>query len=87
MEHTRPSALEQAIEQREQNSKAHHSVASSEQEQRLLELASDFGKVWSASATGNADRKRMLALLVEDVTLTREGYLAHVGLRLRGGRA
>ncbi len=84
---TRLSALEQAIEQREQNSKDHDDAASSEQEQRLLELATDFGKVWNASATGNADRKRMLALLVEDATLTREGYLAHVGLRLRGGRA
>ena len=84
---TRLAALEQAIEERERNSKTHDSVAGAEQEQRLLELSNDFGKVWNASTTDNADRKRLLGLLIEDATLTREGYRAHVGLRLRGGRA
>ena len=84
---TRLAALEQAIAEREQNSRTRDSMASAEQEERLLELANDFGKVWNASATGNADRKRLLALLIEDATLTREGYRARVGLRLRGGRA
>lgn len=49
-------------------------------------MANDFGKVWKADATGNDDRKRLLALLVEDVTLMRDGYQAQVSLRLRGGR-
>ena len=40
-----------------------------------------------APATGNADRKRLLRLLVEDVTLTRDGYEVIVALRLRGGKA
>lgn len=79
------AALEQAIEERERNGKTHDTIVSAEQEQRLLELANDFGKVWTASATGNADRKRLLALLIEDATLTREGNRARVGLRLRGG--
>ena len=83
---TRLAALEQAIEGRERNSKSHDTMASAEQEQRLLELANDFGTVWKGSATGNADRKRLLALLIEDATLTREGKRARVGLRLRGGR-
>ena len=84
---TRLAALERAIEERERNSKTHDTMACAEHEQRLLELANDFGKVWKASATGNAERKRLLALLIEDVTLTREGKRARVGLRLRGGRA
>ena len=83
---TRLAALEQAIEGRERNSKSHDTMASAEQEQRLLELANDFGTVRRGSATGNADRKRLLALLIEDATLTREGKRARVGLRLRGGR-
>ena len=82
----RLAALERAIEERERNSKTHDNMASAEQEQRLLELANDFGKVWKASETGNADRKRLLALLIEDATLSREGNRARVGLRLRGGR-
>ena len=51
---TRLAALEQAIAEREQNSRTRDSMASAEQEERLLELANDFGKVWNASATGNA---------------------------------
>ena len=58
-----------------------------ELDNRILELASDFGKVWKAPATTNEDRKRLLGLLIEDITLTRNGYLVKVGLRLRGGRA
>lgn len=84
---TRLGALERAIEERGQHSKTHDRVTAGEPESRLLELADDFGKVWNAPATGHADRKRMLALLIEDATLTREGHQARVGLRLRGGKA
>ena len=80
------SVLERAIQERQQNSEIHDSLACAEQEQRLQELANDFGKVWRAAATGNDDRKRLLALTIEDATLIRDGYQAQVGLRLRGGR-
>ena len=83
---TRLDALEKAIVAREQHGRSRDSVASGEQDQRLLELANDFGRVWNAPATGNADRKRLLGLLLEDVTLTRQGYRARIGLRLRGGK-
>ena len=36
-------------------------------------------------ATPNREKKRMIRLLIEDVTLTRHGDHAHVGVRLRGG--
>ena len=83
---TRLGALDQAIVEREQHSSSHESVASGEQDERVLELANDFGKVWDAPGTANADRKRLLGLLIEDVTLTRQGYRARVELRLRGGK-
>ena len=83
---TRLGALEQAIVEREQHSGSCQSVACGEQDERVLELANDFGKVWNAPATGNADRKRLLGLLIEDVTLTRQDYCARVELRLRGGK-
>ncbi len=81
----RLEALTRAIAARAQFAKAHERVISAEQDGRIMELAHDFGRVWDAPTTGNVDRKRLLALLVEDATLTREGYLATIGLRLRGG--
>ena len=83
---TRLEALTRAVTEREQLGKAHERVISAEQDKRILELARDFGRVWNAPTTSNVDRKRLLALLVEDATLTREGYRATIGLRLRGGK-
>ena len=57
------------------------------QRRRIRELSADFAVAWNAPTTGNADRKRMLALLVEDATLIRSGYSVAIQLRMRGGRA
>ena len=83
---TRLEALTRAVGEREELGKAHEKAISAEQDERIMELARDFGRVWDAPTTSNVDRKRLLALLVEDATLTREGYRATVGLRLRGGK-
>ena len=53
--------------------------------QRVLELATDFPRLWNDPATPNREKKRMIRLLIEDVTLTRHGDRAHAGVRLRGG--
>ena len=53
--------------------------------QRVVELATDFPRLWNDPATPNREKKRMVRLLIEDVTLTRHGDHAHVGVRLRGG--
>lgn len=82
----RLEALTRAVAEREHLAKAHDKAISAEQDKRILELARDFGTVWNAPTTSNVDRKRLLALLVEDATLTREGYRATIGLRLRGGK-
>ena len=39
------------------------------------------------SGTGNTDRKRLLGHLIEDATLTRDGYEVTIELRMRGGRS
>lgn len=52
--------------------------------QRILELAEDFPRLWASPATPHRERKRMVRLLIEDVTLTR-GDDIHIGIRLRGG--
>ena len=82
----RLEALTRAVAEREQLGKAHQTTLSAEQDKRVLEMARDFGTVWNAPTTSNLDRKRLLALLIEDATLTREKYRATIGLRLRGGK-
>jgi hypothetical protein len=41
-----------------------------QERQRILALATDFPSVWHNPQTPQRERKRMLALLIEDVTLT-----------------
>ena len=79
--------LEEATREREQRRASRDEELSARQVRRMEELAADFARVWDAPATGNADRKRLLRLLVEDVTLTRDGYEVIVALCLRGGKA
>jgi DNA invertase Pin-like site-specific DNA recombinase len=52
----------------------------------VLALSSDFPAVWNNANTTDQDRKRLVRLLIEDVTLTRseDGVLAQV--RFRGGK-
>ena len=83
---TRLETLARAVAERERLTKLHEQFISAEHDQRILELTHDFNRVWNAPTTSQVDRKRLLALLIEDVTLTRENYRATVGLRWRGGK-
>lgn len=51
---------------------------------RIEALARDFPAVWNNPKTSPKDRKRMAALLIEDVTLLRDGDTT-MHIRLRGG--
>ena len=66
---------------------ARNSELSERQVERIRELTRDFEQVWNASETGNTDRKRLLGHLIEDATLTRDGYEVTIELRMRGGRS
>ncbi len=79
--------VEQAREDRARQARAFEAGLSDEQVAGVQALASDFGKAWNAPSTGNADRKRLLRCLIEDVTLTREGYRVRIEVRMRGGKA
>ena len=51
---------------------------------RILALATDFPRLWADPATPQRERKRMVRLLLDDVTLVRtDEIVAH--LRFRGG--
>lgn len=60
-------------------------LAVDEQERRrILALATDFPAVWRDPKTPDRERKRMLALLIEDVTLTKQRQIT-AAVRFRGG--
>ena len=79
--------LEEACREREARAAARDTELSERQVERIRHLARDFEQVWNAAQTGNADRKRLLGLLIEDATLTRDGSEVTIGLRMRGGRS
>ena len=56
-----------------------------EQRQQILKLAEDFPRLWHNPKTSHRDRKRMVRLLVEDVTLKRGEGRVGVHLRFKGG--
>jgi hypothetical protein len=58
---------------------------STDTQERIGALASDFPRVWKDSRTSALDRKRMLRLLIDDVTLARNEELIHVHIRWKGG--
>ena len=79
-------AVEEAEAERERHAKAFKCLMTDEQTRRIKDLAQDFAIAWGSPAHDNAERKRMLALLVEDVTLTRTDRSVTVQLRMRGGK-
>jgi DNA invertase Pin-like site-specific DNA recombinase len=68
----------------EQERKLDQQVLSESRRQQLFSLAKDFPAVWNDPATPHRERKRMLGLLVEDVTLAKEAEIT-VHIRFRGG--
>jgi DNA invertase Pin-like site-specific DNA recombinase len=53
---------------------------------KILNLATDFAKLWNDPRTSQRERKRMLRLLIEDVTLIKNEAIS-VHVRFKGGRA
>ncbi len=51
----------------------------------IRRLATDFPSIWSHPATANQDKKRMVRLLIEDVTLKRDGYSVTLFIRFKAG--
>ena len=77
-------ALNEAQEQYERQSQADRAVLNEKAKAQVKALAQDFPKLWRDSQTSDRDRKRMIRLLIEDVTLIRgQRITAHV--RFKGG--
>jgi hypothetical protein len=58
-----------------------------EQKQQILQLGKDFPRLWKAPTTSACDRKRMLRLLIRDITVVKgaEPKLLHLQIRWQGG--
>lgn len=76
--------LHDAQEELEQRRQRDHQQPNDEQRAQILALATDFPRLWNDSKTPQRERKRMVRLLIEDVTLTKGDEIA-VGVRFRGG--
>ena len=71
-------------EQYEKQTEADQKTLGAEQRQKVLELAADFPKVWKDPNLPNRERKRIIRLLLEDVTLRKADKLI-VQVRFKGG--
>lgn len=76
--------LAAAREEYERQRTADRSAIDEEQRARIRCLAADFPAIWSDPRTPQRERKRMFALLVEDVTLLKQRELT-AQVRFRGG--
>jgi Recombinase/Recombinase zinc beta ribbon domain/MerR HTH family regulatory protein len=78
-------ALQTAHEDYERASAAARIALTDEVKQQISSLATDFPGLWSNPNTPQRDRKRMVRLLVDDVTLHKTDRI-HLHVRLRGGQ-
>jgi DNA invertase Pin-like site-specific DNA recombinase len=62
-------------------------AVTAEQKQQILRLAHDFPRLWTAPTTAPRDRKRMLRLLIRDITVAKgsEPKLLRLSIRWQGG--
>jgi hypothetical protein len=78
-------ALNDAQDDYERASTAASTTLSDEQAAQVRALASDFPALWSNPATPQRERKRMIRLLIDDVTLHKTDVI-NVHIRFRGGQ-
>jgi DNA invertase Pin-like site-specific DNA recombinase len=64
---------------------AHATPLADNDKARIAALARDFPGLWSDPRTPQRERKRMVRLLIEDVTLRRHDKLITVGVRSKAG--
>lgn len=76
--------LAEAQEEYERQRKADRALLDQEQRERILALVTDFPRLWQDPGTSDRDKKRIVRLIIEDVTLVKgENITAYV--RFRGG--
>jgi hypothetical protein len=77
--------LAQAEEEYARLTKAETLELHAEDRERIQALAGDLPRVWKDVRTSARDRKRILHLVVEDVTLVRDSNTVQIQIRWKGG--
>ena len=77
-------ALEKSKEEYERLSRDDHEAMNDRKQKEILSLATDFPKLWQNPNVADRERKRMIRLLVEDVTLL-VGKEVTLHIRFKGG--
>ena len=77
-------ALEQGQQESERQSQSDRLRISEEERTKILALTTDFPRLWKDPNTPDRDRKRMVRLLIEDITLTRNECIL-IQVRFKGG--
>ena len=77
--------LDSLQQEHERQRKADQGLLSEEARSRILALSADFPRVWNDERTAPLERKRMVALLIEDITLLRAEDIS-INVRFRGGQ-
>ncbi len=76
--------LTQAQEDCEKQKQADRALLDDESRKQILALAADFPRLWRDPRTADRERKRIVRLLVEDVTLSK-GESITARIRFKGG--
>ena len=77
--------LDSLQQDQEKQREADRHLLDNDARERIMALTKDFPRVWKDSRTEPIERKRMVALLLEDVTLTKRAEIT-VQVRFRGGK-
>jgi hypothetical protein len=77
--------LDSLQQEHERQRKADQGLLGEEARSRILALSADFPRVWNDERTAPLERKRMVALLIEDITLLRTEAIS-INVRFRGGQ-
>jgi len=77
--------LDETQAEYEQQREADRKLFTDEQREKTMALTSDFPKLWNDPRTTHRDRKRIVRLLIEDVTIIRDDDLIILHIRFKGG--
>jgi DNA invertase Pin-like site-specific DNA recombinase len=77
--------LSDAQEQYEKQRQELEKLLTEQQRAEIVALASNFKKVWTSAVTVDKDKKRIVRLIIEDVTLRKDSDGIQVDIRFKGG--
>jgi len=78
-------SLDALQQEHERQRTADEGLLNDEARAKIRALALDFPRVWADPRTASSERKRMVALLIEDITLLKAEHIA-IQVRFRGGQ-